>query len=80
MDIRKIIKANEELVMFYDKEDFLQKTEYYLTHEKERQRMIETGRKAALERMTYDSLMNRVMEEIPKVLENCQEGVESLEK
>ncbi len=79
VDIRKIIKANEELVMFYDKEDFLQKTEYYLTHEKERQKMIETGRKAALERMTYDSLMNRVMEEIPKLLENCQEGVKSLE-
>ena len=62
VDIRKIIKANEELVMFYDKEDFLQKTEYYLTHEKERQKMIEIGRRAALERMTYDSLMNRVME------------------
>ncbi len=77
VDIRKIIKANEELVMFYDKEDFLQKTEYYLTHEKERQKMIEIGRRAALERMTYDSLMNRVMEEIPKVLENCRGGGKS---
>ncbi len=80
VDIRKIMKADEELVMFYNKEDFLQKTEYYLTHEKERQKMIETGRKAALERMTYDSLMHRVLEEIPKVLENCQEGVGNLEK
>ncbi len=68
VDIRKIMKADEELVMFYNKEDFLQKTEYYLTHEKERQRMIEIGHKIALEKMTYEKLMSRIISEIPEKL------------
>lgn len=68
-DIRKIVKENEELIMFYDKEDLLRKVDYYLTHEEERKRMAEIGRKAALERMTFDKLMEKVIEEIPKIIE-----------
>lgn len=63
-DIRKIIKVNEELVMYYDKQDLLDKIQYYLTHEKERQKMIEIGRKKALEKMTFDSLMKKMMKEV----------------
>ncbi len=68
-DIRKIVKENEELIMFYDKEDLLRKVDYYLNHEEERKRMAEIGRKAALERMTFDKLMEKVIEEIPKIIE-----------
>ncbi len=67
-DIRKIMKENEELVIYHGKEDFLNKIEYYLTHNEERQRMAEIGHKAALERMTYDIMMKRVIMELPEKL------------
>lgn len=66
VDIRKIMKEGEELVIFYDREDLLQKVEYYLNHEEERQRMAGIGHKAALERMTFDKLMQKMIREIPK--------------
>lgn len=69
IDIRKIVKENEELIMFYDKQDLLDKVKYYLTHEKERQKMAQIGKKAALERMTFDNLMERVIKSIPPILE-----------
>ena len=72
-DIRKIVKIDEEVIMFYNKEDLLQKISYYLSHEEERQRMIEIGRKVALERMTFDSLMKRVLKEVPERLELLRE-------
>ena len=74
VDIRKILKVNEELVMFYDKTDFLNKVEYYLTHEKERQKMIEIGRKVALKKMTFECLMEKVVKEIPtRIMESERE-------
>lgn len=75
-DIRKIMKVDEELVMFHDKRDFLQKVEYYLTHEEERKRMAEIGHKAALERMTFDELMERMIREIPERIDCLErEGI-----
>lgn len=74
VDIRKIMKADEELVIFHDREDFLNKVEYYLTHEEERERMAEIGHKAALERMTYDILMKRVIKELPERLKLLEQG------
>lgn len=73
VDIRKIMKVDEELIMFYGKEDFLSKVEYYLTHEEKRLQMAEIGYKAASERMTYDILVKKVMEELPKRLALLQE-------
>lgn len=60
-DIRKIITVGEDVVMFYDREDLLSKLHYYLEHEDARQQMIEKGRKAALEKMTFDSLMEKTL-------------------
>lgn len=68
-DIRKIIKEQEEVVMFYDKEDMLKKVEYYLQHEEERKKMAEIGRNAASEYMTFDRLMDKALKEIPKIIE-----------
>lgn len=68
-DIRKIIEVDKDVVMFYNKEDFIQKIHYYLEHEKERQEMIRRGRKAALEKMTFDKLMERTLDEVAKRLE-----------
>lgn len=78
-DIRKIIKEQEEVVMFYDREDMLTKVGYYLQHEDERRKMAEIGRNAALERMTFDRLMDRVLKEIPKIIER-REREETTEK
>lgn len=68
-DIRRIIEVGKDVIMFYDKEDLLQKIEYYLDHEEERQLMIERGREAALERMTFDITMKRTLDEVAKRLE-----------
>lgn len=67
-DIRKIITVDEDVVMFYNKEDFIQKLHYYLEHEEERQVMIEKGRKAALEKMTFDSLLEKTLKEVAERL------------
>lgn len=61
IDIRKILKEDEDLVVFHDKNDLLNKVGYYLTHESERKQMAEKGRQAALEKMTYDTLMKRML-------------------
>lgn len=63
VDIRKIMDLETEVAVFYNREDLLRKVDYYLNHEEERQRMIAIGRKAALERMTYDVMMERVIAE-----------------
>lgn len=73
VDIRKIVKEGEELVMFHDREDLLQKVEYYLNHEEERRRMAEIGCKAALERMTFDKLMQTMIREIPERIEQLEQ-------
>lgn len=62
-DMRKILQE-DEYVMFYDKDDFLAKIKYYLEHEDERLKMIEIGRKCALERMTFEVLMKKTVKNI----------------
>ena len=69
-DIRKIVTIGEDVIMFYSREDLIEKLHYYLEHENERQEMIKRGRKAALEKMTFDILMKRTVEEVAKRLED----------
>ncbi len=69
VDIRKIIEVGKDVAMFYNRDDLIEKLHYYLGHEEERKAMIERGRKAALQTMTYDILMERVLEEAAKSLE-----------
>lgn len=63
VDIRKILDP-EDFVMFNGKKDLLQKVNYYLTNEEERQKMIKRGKKAALEKMTFDVTFERMMKVI----------------
>lgn len=67
VDIRKILDP-EDFVMFKGKEDLLQKVNYYLTNEEERQKMIKRGKKAALEKMTFDATFERMMKVIREQL------------
>lgn len=63
-DIRKLIEVDKDVIMFHSRDDLIQKLHYYLEHEEERQIMIEKGRKAALEKMTFDSLLNKTLDEV----------------
>lgn len=63
IDIRKILNE-DEIIMFHGKDDLIQKVDFYLTHEEERQRMVKIGYEAALKSMTFDILMERVMNEL----------------
>lgn len=63
-DIRKILKLDEDVICFKNKEDLLQKINYYLSHEKERKIMIKRGREIALEKMTFNKLMKKVLNEL----------------
>lgn len=63
-DIRKIIEVNKDVIMFYNKGDLIEKLNYYLEHEDERQIMIEKGRKVALKKMTFDSLMEKMLTKV----------------
>ena len=60
-DIRKLLREDEDFVMFHNRQDLLNKVEYYLSHEEERNQLAEKGRKVALEKMTYDVLMKRML-------------------
>lgn len=74
VDIRKIIEVGKDVIMFYNREDLIEKLHYYLEHEDERQEMIKRGREAALEKMTYDVLMKRVLKEVAERLEENTNG------
>ena len=61
IDIRKIMNVDRDLVMFYNKKDLIKKVRYYLKHDEERREMARRGREVALQKMTYDALMKRVI-------------------
>lgn len=63
-DIRKIVTVGEDVIMFYNRDDLIEKLHYYLEHEDERKIMIEKGRKVALEKMTFDVLIKKMLAEI----------------
>ncbi|MEY8332171.1 glycosyltransferase [Lachnospiraceae bacterium 47-T17] len=74
-NIRKIMTENENLVIFHDKTDLLNKIDFYLKHEDERRRIVEKGRKKALATTTSDATMKKVMEFVTKSMEE-QRGAE----
>ena len=49
-----------ELVVFTDKQDLLDKAEYYLAHEEERRKIALAGRKAVMERFSYKTQLTRI--------------------
>ncbi len=60
-DIRKILKENEEIIIFKDNKDLIEKIKYYLNHENERQKMIEVGHAVSMKKMTYKALTEKMM-------------------
>lgn len=68
-DIRKILKK-EDFVMFHDREDLIQKVQFYLKHDSEREQMAEFGRQKALECMTFSNLMKRMINKLQTDLQD----------
>jgi hypothetical protein len=69
IDVRKVLREEDNLVMYYNKQDLLDKVEYYLSYEEERRKMAERGRQAALKGMTYTALMQNMLDFLKKSLD-----------
>ena len=62
-DIAKLFKDGEELVMFTDENDMLNKLEYYLLHEEERMAIALNGHKA-VKKFSYDNVLEYILKYI----------------
>lgn len=60
-NIRECFTENEDFVFYHDRADLIHKVKYYLDHEEERQRMVESGRQKVLQKMTYDSAVRKCL-------------------
>ncbi len=69
VDVRKVLKEGDNLVIYHNKQDLLDKVEYYLSHETERRQMAERGRRVALKERTYTALMQNVLAVLRKFLD-----------
>lgn len=69
-DIRKVLIEGQDFVMFHNKQELLDNVAFYLSNEEERQKMIEIGRNAILEKMTYKGIMKKMLDEVPIILDN----------
>lgn len=65
---REYFEEDKELLYYYNKQDLLDKIEYYLTHENERQEVIAAGQKRIQEELTYEQMMKMMIEETGKRL------------
>ncbi|MGN0141580.1 MAG: glycosyltransferase [Roseburia sp.] len=74
VNIRKIMTEGENLVMFHSKQDLLNKVDYYLNHEEERKQMAEKGTKLALQYMTFDALMQKMLCFLSKKIEGKEQN------
>lgn len=57
----------EELVLFYDEEDLLYKTAYYLNHEKERQEIAQRGWLKVNNQFSYQDILKSLFSEEGKI-------------
>ncbi len=71
VDIRKIVRVGEDVVMFQNREELLEKVGYFLKNSEERMQVAARGRKAALEKMTFGALMERTLKEVARRLEKA---------
>jgi spore maturation protein CgeB len=60
----KFFKEGREMIMFKDMKDLLNKIEYYLKNEKERQAIAEAGYKKVIESYNFDIELGKIISEI----------------
>jgi len=64
--ITHYFKEDEEIVLFYSKDDLLNKLQYYLDHPGERERIAENGRQVVLRNFSHTAIAGKTMEFIKK--------------
>lgn len=70
VDIRKILKENNDIIIFHNKQDLLSKIDYYLFHDDQREHMAYIGRQASLKNQTFRAFMERMLNFIKNAVEN----------
>ncbi len=60
--ITNYFKENEEIVLFHDKDDLLNKVQYYLDNPEERERIAENGRNVVIQNFSALSITGKTME------------------
>jgi spore maturation protein CgeB len=76
-NIRKYLREDQEIVFAYSREDLYRKVDYYLENDAARKKITRNARKKILEKLTYEALISRVLQEIVLKLEEPRDGVQS---
>lgn len=72
---REYFIEGEEFIYFYGKQDFLEKIQYYLEHEEERNRIVEAGLARIKKELTYERMLERIFSEISEAFKNNTEQI-----
>lgn len=65
-EIDEFFVDGKELVIYYDLEDMLEKIEYYLEHEEERNHIAQKGQQKVIECFSYDKQINTIVATLEK--------------
>lgn len=62
----ELFEEDREIVMFRSPEELVDKAEYYLTHDKEREEIAKAGHRKVMSSYTYDRKLKQLMEWVEK--------------
>jgi spore maturation protein CgeB len=80
-DIEDYFKIDSSMVVYFDQQDLEKKIQYYLSHEKHAQKVIEKGKETILERHTYRHRLEEMTNLVKQISQNpsfrihCREGL-----
>ena len=63
-NIRNYMKKEEEIILYKNRTDLINKVDYYLKNDAARKKAVETGKKKAIELFTYEALIKNLLDEI----------------
>lgn len=63
----ELFEEDKEIVMFKSPEELLEKVDYYLSHDKERQRIARAGHKKVMECYTYEKKIRQLLDWVEAV-------------
>lgn len=63
----ELFEEDKEIVMFRTPEELVEKAGYYLSHEKERERIANAGQKKVLQEFTYEKKLKKLMEWVEQI-------------
>lgn len=72
---REYFKENEEIVYYYDKQDLINKIDYFLKNKEEREKIIKAGQKRIAAELTYEKMLSRIFQESAELIERRENNV-----